>query len=258
MKKFIKWLLIGGGILIALLCVIFGAFSGGKEEPPTTEQSIEAQVRQTIEASYTQTAQALPTATPLPKPTATPLPNPIVLEDNKPNVFDIEKWEGAGLVHLKYDGASNFIVDSLNINNESTAWGLANAIGRYEGWAIIDEGGDTQSTRVEVSHASSTYTITISPLSPDFTRSMEIPGTYSGNMPDVIYLNGSNPDLIKFVYTGDSNFIVDALDLYGNSTAWGLVNEIGVFEGTKIIPSDTEYIYISHASGPYTIEITTK
>lgn len=182
----------------------------------------------------------------------------VTIEDDKPNVFNIKKWIGAGLVHFKYEGSSNFVVDALDANNESTAWGLVNSIGKYEGWAIIDAGGDTQSTRLEVSLASGPYTITIYPLSPDFTSSVNVPGSFSGEIPNVIYLNGDNPDFIKFLYSGDSNFIVDAVDLNGNSTSWGLVNAIGAFEGIKIIPNDSAYIYISHASGPYTIEITAR
>ena len=64
MKKHIKWVVIGGVALIVLLCMLIGIFSGGKEEPPTAEQSNEEQVRQTIEASNKQTAQAIPTSTP--------------------------------------------------------------------------------------------------------------------------------------------------------------------------------------------------
>jgi len=220
------------------------------ESPSNNEDDIQTEIVDT------QGSEKLETS--VPEPVEKPSEESIIIEDNKPNVFDIEKWVGAGLVHFKYEGSQNFVVDTLDANNESTAWGLVNTIGKYEGWALIDEGGETQSTRLEVSLASGPYTITIYPLTPVFTNRLEIPGVYSGTIPAIIYLDGNNPDLIKIAYSGDSNFIVDTVDLNGNSTAWGLVNAIGAFEGIKVIPNNTAYIYVSHANGPYTIEVTTK
>lgn len=203
------------------------------------------------------TATPEPTATPTIEPT--PAPQPFELTGSTPNIFSIEKWTGPALVHIKYEGYSNFIVDCLDANNTSTTFmGLANEIGYFEGWRLIDTQGK-HSTRIQVDHASGPYTLEFFPVDPQYVHSMDVPGKYTGQTPDLILLNGAEPDLITFVYNGGSNFIVDALDENLQSVSiMGLVNEIGAFEGTKLVPSRTKYIYISHASGPYSIDIQEK
>lgn len=198
-----------------------------------------------------------PTNTPVPTHTPTPLPEPIIITGNTPDVIDINKWGGPAIVHVIYDGGSNFIVDFLDEDGESTTFGFANVIGKFEGWRLIDTDG-TLSTRLEISNAKGPYTFEINPISDEFLHILKVPGTYSGTTPDVIYLDGAEPDLVTLNYSGDSNFIVDALDENMNSTSYGLVNEIGNYEGKKVLPKGTKYIYVEYADGPYTLEVTTK
>ena len=205
------------------------------------------------------TATIQPSSTPEPTSEPTPAPQPFVINGSSPNVFSIDKWTGPAIVHLKYEGNSNFIADSLDANNASTTlMGLANEIGFFEGWRLIDTQGQ-HTTRIQVDHASGPYTLEFYPVDPQYVHSMDVPGQHAGQTPDLILLNGAEPDLATFVYTGDSNFIVDALDKNLRSISLlGLVNEIGAFEGTKLLPAGTKYIYISYASGPYSINVQQK
>jgi len=136
--------------------------------------------------------------------------------------------------------------------------GLANEIGNFEGWRLIDNLG-AQTTRLEISLAEGPYTIEIFPVAREYLRALTVPGTFSGSIPDLIFLDGAEPDLITLKYNGDTNFIVDALDASLQPSAMmGLVNEIGTFEGKKVLPAGTKYIYISFAGGPYILEVTSK
>lgn len=257
-------------ILFLLLSMLLSGCSSTITQSPKTMETaiIEAGTKIAIEESAKSTvisqitltqAAIIPTGTPEPTITPTPPAQPIVFNSEKADVFELNKWNGPALAHISYVGDHNFIVDVLDSNGQSTKiMGLVNTIGKYEGWKLLDENGTT-STRLEVSMASGPYRIEIYPIANDYLHKLMVPGTYTNTISDLISLEGETPDLITLKYDGEHNFIVNALDeSFNPTTVMGLVNEIGNFEGKKVLPVKSKYIYIEMASGPYTIEVAAK
>jgi hypothetical protein len=199
-----------------------------------------------------------PSETPEPTFTATPAPQPIELKGKGSKVVDVQKWDGPAIVHLVYKGSSNFIVTPFDANGETTGFmGLANEIGNYDGWKPLDFGlfGQNElTTRLQIK-SSGDWTITICPLTIEYLKIADVPGTYQGKGDEVVFLKGGTPDLATFDYKGKSNFIVETYSSEGDID--GIVNEIGVYNGQVIVPNDT-IIFVVTASGPWTVEITSK
>jgi len=191
-----------------------------------------------------------PTNTPKPTETSTPVPMPIIITGETDSVVDIDKWNGPALAHIIYSGKSNFIIINYGLNNEKYNL-LVNTIGNYEGTVPIDFIDSEQTKRFEVK-ASGPWEISIKPLTE--IRKEKIPGIISGSGDDVIYLNGSNPDLMIIDGTNaKSNFIIRG---YGNSR-YLLVNEISPYSGTVILNNDIFILEVIEGGGNWTLEITT-
>jgi len=78
-----------------------------------------------------------------------------------------------------------------------------------------------------------------------------------GTGDDVILISGGNskPDLLKAdASLASRNFVVIA---YGSTTRKLLVNEIAPYTGTTII-DPTAFLLVINATGPWSLEITTK
>ena len=193
----------------------------------------------------------VPTKTPLPTRTATPPPQPVEFSGTGDQIVDFDNPFGFSTVHLTHQGRSNFIVHSVNAANENIG-SLANAIGNYDGYRLLDLHDDDHTKRFSVK-ADGPWTITVYPLAIQYTRFCEIPGVCEGKGDDVIAFHGGTPDTITFIHEGQSNFIVHSL---GNSFK-SLVNEIGPYTGTVLVPGDAVILEIL-ADGKWTAAVTTR
>ena len=82
-----------------------------------------------------------------------------------------------------------------------------------------------------------------------------IPGTIQGNGDDVIFLKGSNPDLLKADATkDDGNFAIWGYSTNGRDL---VINEIAPYSGTVILDPGTKVLVIQ-ADKQWSLEITTR
>jgi putative cell wall-binding protein len=151
------------------------------------------------------------------------------------------------IVTATHNGRRNFIVWGLDSNGGYNDL-LVNEIGPYSGRTILDEGPFTKpSTHLQID-ADGRWTITLSPLST--ARSLTTNTTGSGD--DVLKWGGSSRTA-RFTHSGSSNFIVWAYDVNGELHAL-LVNDIGSYNGTRLIPAGTRYLSVE-ADGNWTIKL---
>jgi len=129
---------------------------------------------------------------------------------------------------------------------------LVNTIGIYQGTLPIDFLNDQDTRRFEVT-AGGTWEIQILPM--DMIRKETIPGTFQGNGDEVLSISGSgSPDLLKADASGGTgNFAIWA---YGDDRDL-VINEIAPYSGTVVINQKT-FILVITATGPWSIEITTR
>ena len=200
------------------------------------------------------TNTAAPTRTPRPTSTSTPIPEPIFLTSVGDSVFDIQKWEGPAILKIKYTGGSNFAVRNYPANSNDYYDLLVNTIGPYEGTVPLDFRDGQQTARFEVIAAlSGAWEFHIEPLAN--ARIEHIPGTISGIGDEVVFIQGDTADLLKAdAYQAKHNFAIWAI----TSRRIDLViNEIAPYTGTNILDSST-FGLIVHATGPWSLEITTR
>ncbi|MDK2980139.1 MAG: hypothetical protein PWQ55_486 [Chloroflexota bacterium] len=248
-KKMPVWVIIPTAFFLLIFIAAILPFQSDTDSTPLTDPTPSSSAMGTAIVTETALEEVVPQD-------AIIAAEPFELSGESPNVFDIDKWDGAALVHIQYQGTGNFIADTLDGSNNSTANGLVNEIGAFEGWQIIDE--DSTSTRLEVTNASGSYSFNFYPLSEEYSGQMEVPGLYINHIPVVVYLSGENPDTLEVNFSGDGNFIVDTVDGDGISTSNGLINEIGPFSGKFVIPNGTKYIYVKMANGDYTFNLSGK
>ena len=267
-KRKLPVILIVAGVLVFLcvVCGIFGVISRSTPEAKATaaaralERTAEAS-RPTATPRPTDTPHPTntpkptntprPTNTPAPTLTPTPIPEPIILNGNGDSVVDMEKWSGPAIARITYTGSRNFAVWNYDSNGEKIDL-LVNIIGRYQGTVPIDFLDNQHTARFEV-NASGQWEIQVLPLSE--IRREQIPGTITGTGDDVIFLDGTNPDLLQ----------IDATKAKGNFAIWAygnrrnlVVNEIATYQGTVVVSRDTIILVISEGGGEWTIEVTTK
>ena len=186
-------------------------------------------------------------------PTVPPDPNVITFTGTGDQIIDFDNPFGKAFIHATYSGERNFIIRTVDENNEHLEL-LVNTIGSYDGLRAMDLHewwGHTKRFQVTSSGA---WTIVVSPLSPAYVRTCQIPGICVGTGDDLFYISGGTPDMMSFSYYGPSNIIVyshsvDDYDL--------LVNEIGDYSGTVLIPTNTTWIEVE-SSGTFTAEIKTR
>lgn len=249
-------------LVFSIWIFLLSACAPSTEVPPTSTISIEDAVKTvSVSTGKTLTAVAptrtpkptktkIPTLTPRPTATKTPIPEPFNLSGSGDSVVDVKKWFGPALVKITHTGFGNFTVKNYSASGDTIDL-LVNEIGNYIGTRPIDFYDKQETARFEI-NADGAWNIQVMPL--QYVRKEAIPGGISGNGDDVIAIVGDNPDLIKSNYPGDSNFVIIS---YGYGGTDLLVNEIGPYSGTTIIPRDTMMLEIV-ATGPWTLEITQK
>ena len=204
------------------------------------------------------TTKPKPTKTPKPKntsvPTAPPDPDPVTLTGKGDRIVDFDNPFDYAMVHITHKGTSNFIVHNYDADGNMID-GLVNEIGNYDGVLPLDFNKGAHTSRFEV-QADGEWFIEISSLSN--THHFDVPGKFDGKGDDVIALVGiaSNPpDIATFIHSGKSNFIVHGFS--DGSGEYGLVNEIGNYEGQSILERDT-FLIIIKADGAWSVDVTTR
>ncbi|MEU9819252.1 hypothetical protein ACIGG9_15815 [Pseudonocardia alni] len=141
------------------------------------------------------------------------------------------------------DCSSNVIVKS----DEDT---LVNEIGSYSGTTLYGIRGSSSTaplTRLQIT-ADAAWTLTIGGIE----AAREV-GSFpaKGSADDVIMVN-SPRDVAHLTHDGDSNFVVYAIS---GSDSDLVVNEIGVYEGTVILPADGgRLLLVITADGNWTVD----
>lgn len=196
-----------------------------------------------------------PTRTPVPTFTSTPAPEPIILTGNGDQIVDFQKWDGAAILHVKYAGGSNFVVRNYPANSSKYTDLLVNVIGAYEGTVPLDLlENDPKTARFEVI-ASGSWELQVLPF--NRIRKEVIPKVITGTGDEVFIFSGAGkkPDLLKTdASLASSNIVVMAYHATGRDL---LVNEIAPYTGTTIM-DPTSFLIVINATGPWSLEITTK
>jgi hypothetical protein len=198
-----------------------------------------------------------PTTAPVQQPQqAVVEPAPITLSGSGPAATRLFRLEaGLTVIRMTHQGTSNFIVDFLDTNGNSVAFGsVANVIDPFQG-----------STPVQIPRGAD-YLLDVQADGPwqivvEQPRAASAPQTrsFSGDSQQATQLFALSAGLhrVHMTHQGDSNFIVDLLDENGESVTLGLANEIGPFDGSRAVqvPVDGIYLFSVQANGPWTINI---
>jgi hypothetical protein len=184
------------------------------------------------------------------RPPAPPPPGSFVPFTVSGNGNDVINFRIPGdvpaVLDLTHDGSSNFIVWSLD-SSFSMIDLLVNEIGSYQGRRMVH--GGWFSAPELVRHldidADGAWSITARPMSA--TRSMT--SSLNGTGDDIVTYDGSAPTLTS-THNGTSNYIVWGYESNG-SIAGLIVNEIGAYSGTDVIPAGTRIFDVS-ADGNWT------
>jgi len=256
-RKKIIFIVLGVVLFLIILCIIVGSCAPSVEDAEVVKTSaIPSTLSDTSTPIATSTKTLIPTETNTPIPSDTPVPTqvpePVIFEGSGDDIVDIGKiWTTnfGAVAFLHIVGPSvydNFIVYSYDMDGNKIDL-LVNTIGYYNGYLLLL----SPVSRLEISSGGA-WTVEALPFIPEYTHFLEVPGTYNGNGDDVILLKGS-PDLAKFDATEYDNFIVYSHTSFGRKDL--LINEIGPYSGTKILPNTT-FILEVKASGAWSVEIT--
>ncbi len=149
-------------------------------------------------------------------------------------------------ITLTHDGASNFIVSPITAGGRKGA-SLVNEIGAFSGTVVLPKG-----TRYLAITADGTWTTRIAKLSSAPT----VPAAgYVGEGKAVVKLPkaAKRGTRVTLTHDGESNFIVRPLKTSGKA-GMSVVNEIGTYQGTRLLPSGTKYLEID-ADGTWTMKV---
>lgn len=147
-------------------------------------------------------------------------------------------------IALTHDGDSNFIVRPISSGGKQ-GMSIVNEIGDFNGSVVLPKG-----TRYLEVIADGTWTSAIASLK----TAPVVPATgYTGTGKSVVKLPKATKKGKKVTLThdGESNFIVRPLTSSGKARMT-IVNEIGAYSGTRLLPSGTKYLQID-ADGTWTV-----
>lgn len=174
--------------------------------------------------------------------------DPIRLNGRGDDIVTLDKPDAAAIIHLTHSGSANFIVTSYDGRGNSLNL-LVNVIGAYDGTRPLDFADSELTERLEI-QADGAWSVAVEPLAN--AQAVRVPTTnLFGQGDTVLRLSGGSPDTASLTHSGESNFIVTA---YGRSRRL-LVNEIGNYEGTVIVPGDTAVLEIE-ADGDWQLSMT--
>lgn len=164
-------------------------------------------------------------------------------------VVTISAFKDPVLVTATYEGESNFIVYPVDASGKR-GFSWFNEIDSWSG--RIFQPGVTKPWAAFAVETEGDWTITISPIS---TAKVINPKSYSGSGADVVKFSTASKGLKKLTVThdGESNFFVRPISSKGKQ-GFSLVNEIGEYKGTTLLPNDTLYLAII-GDGNWTISV---
>ena len=168
---------------------------------------------------------------------------PVILLGNGDGFGDVDFSESAGIALAVYKGRSNFIVYTIDADNQKIDL-LFNAIGPYKGTVLFFSEG-VRRLSVE---AEGEWVISILPL--PLARFENVPGKFSGENDDVVVLRG-RPDTLSLVAIEKDNVIVYG---YSDGERHLLVNEIGPYANSVLVPNDV-YLMEIKITGLWEMEI---
>lgn len=182
-------------------------------------------------------------------PTNTPVRfEPIRLSGRGDDVVRLDKPDVPAIITLTHSGSSNFVVTTYDGSGNRIDL-LVNEIGSYEGTRPLDFGATELTERLEI-QADGSWAVLVEPISA--AKTIRVPTSNTSGQGDmVLLLSGSSPDTAEISHSGESNFVVQA---YGNSRRL-LVNEIGNYSGSVIVPQDTLVLEVV-ADGRWQLAIT--
>jgi hypothetical protein len=153
----------------------------------------------------------------------------------------------AALLHPTYNGDSNFVVKGIDSTGGAGDL-FVNTIGHYDGVRLLNATTSATPARLQV-QAQGPWSITISDA--NSAPVAMAPGHFDGIGDQVVIMRGS-ASTGHFHNTGDANFVVNS---YSGSSRELLVNEIGAFDGTEIIPSGT-ILFEVQSNGGWSIDLS--
>jgi hypothetical protein len=164
-------------------------------------------------------------------------------------VITVIPFKDSVLVTATYEGESNFIVYPVD-GTGKRGYSWFNQIDSWSG-RIFQQNVTKPWAAIAVQTVGD-WSITITPLS---SAKVVNPKSYSGSGSDVIKFNKASKGLKKLTVThnGDSNFFVRPISSKGKQ-GYSLVNEIGAYSGTTLLPSGTLYLAII-GDGDWTISV---
>ena len=146
---------------------------------------------------------------------------------------------------VTHDGSSNIALWSVDENGQDIDL-LVNEIGGYEGEVALNFGEDPAALRIE---ADGDWTI-------DLVHLAEAPrwdgeGIYEDHGDSILIVDGVADGLtpVTLTHDGESNFAIWA---WGESYPDLIVNDIGAYEGTTLLPDDSLVLQVD-ADGTWTI-----
>lgn len=183
------------------------------------------------------------------RPTSAPVRfDPIRLTGRGDDVVRLDKPDVPAIITLTHNGSSNFVVTNYDGGGNRIDL-LVNEIGTYNGTRPLDFDAAELTERLEI-QADGNWTVVVEPITA--ATSVRVPtSNTSGQGDSVLILSGGSPDTADISHSGESNFVVQA---YGSSSRL-LVNEIGAYSGTVIVPRDTLVLEIV-ADGRWQLAIT--
>jgi len=168
-----------------------------------------------------------------------PEPEPIVLEGTgvkATNTFILEK--GLSIFYMTHDGHSNFAIWLYDAESGERVELLVNEIGPYSGAAIVGVTGELMQASpgkhlLDIT-ADGNWKVVIE--QPRHKTAPQIPQTFTGKGDSVSSPFTLEKGTVKFEMTHDgySNFAMWLYDSEGRRVDL-LVNEIGTFEGSKVV-----------------------
>lgn len=264
-----KLSLVAAALIFSLSCTLLRSAPAPTVAPKitSTHTFTPASATPTTEPTNIPVITATPSSTFAPEPSLTPTspPAPTLIPTFPPDfpvafigpgdkVLDISPWGPGVMTIVAAQANDNFMIHSHDQNGEAIDLLVNVIIGTYIGKRPINwaDNGKAAMLQVEANEIGE-WTIVYLPIYSDQITAVVAPGSLIGAGDDVIKLTDFTSGTVTFTSEGEDNFIVTAfnqdlepLDL--------LVNEIGAYSGTKILPGDTAFLVIQ-ASGAWSMDV---
>jgi len=180
--------------------------------------------------------------------TAIPEPDPIQLSGSGQTVTDeFDIAGGFTIFELAHSGSSNFIVE-LHRGGQGRVEMLANEIGGWRGTIPYGLAAGEYALDTE---ADGDWSATITQPRPSTDDVQSLPVEMGDNYPNYIGpIEYTGSTRIEAAYEGDSNFVVEVLNINGERVELAF-NEVGAFKGTTLFSGEGAGWIRVQATGPW-------